>query len=217
MPDEPTIKLKPSRDPSRVSIRVGGKSVGTISRTRAEAMGLSNGDEWTDGLAARVADAVAIDKAQRYALNALARRPMSEGQMRERLKRREFSVAVADEIVAALVERGLIDDESFGRHAIEAERRRKAAGGRLLRYKLMQKKLPRDLVDRLVDEAEAGYDAVDEARALAEKKLATMAMRKLDPAGRKRRLWGLLARRGFGPDVIRSALDPLAGLGDEWQ
>lgn len=215
MTDDPTIKLKSTRDPARVSIRVGAKSMGTLARSRVEELGITPGEAWSDELAERVSVAMELDKAQRYALNALARRPLSEGQMRDKLRQRGHGSAAIEQIVSALVERGYLDDEAFGRSAIEAERARKPAGPQLLRYKLMQKKLSSELIDRLVNEADEAYDGVDVARQMAEKKLATSAMQKLDPAARKRRLWGQLARRGFGPDVIRSALEGLDGL-DEW-
>jgi len=45
-------------------------------------------------------------------------------------------------------------------------------------------------------------------RFLAQRKLA--GMKRLEPAVRKRRLYGQLARRGFTPDTIHSAFDALA-------
>ena len=97
---------------------------------------------------------------------------------------------------------------------IRAERARKPAGARLLRYRLMQKKVPRALIDRLVAEADEAYDAVDEARALAQRRLAAAAMRTLEPAVRRRRVWATLARRGFDADTIRNAVDGLIGDDD---
>lgn len=205
--------LRPTRrDPMRVMVRVGGKVVGTLPRDTVERLGIAIGTPWTDEMAEQMARAVSADKAKRYALNALGRRMLSCGELAERMRRREYEPAVIDEVTAKLVERGILDDEAYGRAVIRAERERKPAGGRLLRHKLFQKKLPRELVDRLVGEAEEGHDAAGALRELLQRRLKTTAFQKLDPAARKRRLWGLAARRGFSPDVIRVAMSDIHGL-----
>ena len=88
-------------------------------------------------------------------------------------------------------------------------------GPRLLEQKLMQKKLPRDMVRELAQEAEDNTDPVEDAWSLVEKKLATSTMQKLDTATRKRRLWGMLARRGFDGETIRTVMDRVHGNDEE--
>ncbi len=75
------------------------------------------------------------------------------------------------------------------------------------------------LIDRLLDELTPSSQQVDEdVAAFARKKL--LSMQRLDPEVRKRRIWSMLARRGFEPDTIRSALAGLADLmgpdDDKW-
>ena len=102
----------------------------------------------------------------------------------------------------------LLDDEAFGRMVIRSELSRKAAGPRLLSQKLWQKGIDRKLAERLIAEAVRPGDQTEEATELARRRLRTMA--RLDPAARKRRLYGLLARRGFGPDTIDAVMRALA-------
>jgi SOS response regulatory protein OraA/RecX len=66
----------------------------------------------------------------------------------------------------------------------------------------MQKRLPRELIDQLIREADEDYDHVAEARHLAERKLDTAALQRCDADKRRQRIWSLLARRGFSPDTI---------------
>ncbi len=205
--------LRPTkRDPLRVMVRVGGRVVGTLPRDAVERLGIAIGTPWSDELAGALAQAVSADKARRYALNALGRRMLSCGELAERMRRRAYEPAVVESVIGQLVERGVLDDEAYGRAVIRAERERKPAGGRLLRHKLFQKKLPRELVDRLIAEAEADHDAPAALRALLERRLQTTAMQKLEPAVRRRRLWGLAARRGFNPDDIRAAMSDIVAL-----
>ncbi len=208
--------IKPTqRDPARMSIRAGGKYIGTMSHRRIVELDLTVGMAWTDDLADRVTAMLGADKATRYAMNALNQRMFSTGELIDRLRRRGYEAAVIDEVVEKMTERGFLDDQAYGRSVIRAERSRKPAGPRLLRYKLIRKKLPRELIDRLIDEAEQDHDGAESARQLAEQRLQTVTMQKLEPAVRRRRLYGLLARRGFSPDDIRSAMSNLPGLTKE--
>ncbi|MHB1155699.1 MAG: regulatory protein RecX [Phycisphaerales bacterium] len=207
--------LRPTqRDPTRVMIRVGGKVVATLPRKVVDDLHIAVGVAWTESLAASVAQAVDEDKAYRYALNALARRAMSTGDMRDRIKRRGHDDAAAMRVVERLVERGWLNDEQFGRAYIEQLRSQKPAGPRLLAFKLRQKKVEAKLIARLLGEGDASHDDLPGARRLAEQRLRGSTLRRCDPATRKRRLWGALARRGFTPDVIMRVLRDLPGLRD---
>ncbi len=205
--------IKPTRnDPARHTIRAGGKVVATLNDASVKALGLAVGMDWTEELAERVGEAAAKDKAMRDAMRMIGRRALSRGMLAERLARKGYDPEHIDGVVGRLSERGLLDDDAFGRLVVRAELQRKPAGARLLRHKLAQKKVPRELADRLLGEELAERDLVAEARDLAERRLRTAAMQRCDRATRQRRLWSLLGRRGFDVDTIRAALD---GLFDE--
>ena len=53
------------------------------------------------------------------------------------------------------------------------------------------------------------------ARALVDKKLAAGSYRDCDAAARRRRIYGLLARRGYEPQLIRTILDNLPPARDQ--
>ncbi len=202
--------IKPTaQDPARYTIRAGGKVVATLAESSVKRLGLSVGAAWTDALAAEVREAAARDKALRDAMRSVGRRAQSRGMLAERLQRRGYDADDVGRVLDQLEARGLIDDEAFGRLVVRAELHRKAAGERLLRHKLMQKKVPRELIDGVLAEELAGRDAVAEARALAERRLATRALQRLDAPARQRRAWSLLARRGFDVETIKAALDGL--------
>ena len=214
MPESDTVTaLKPTqRDPTRVMVRLGKRVAATLPREVVADLDIEVGTPWTENLAARIAEAVDFDKALRYCLNALGRRALSSGELVDRMRRRGHGGDVADAVVERLRERRLIDDRAYGESVIRAERARKPVASRFLRAKLRQKRLPAELVDELVRESEGGQDDVAEARKLAEARLRSPTLRKAEAQARRRRLWGILARRGFDSDVIRQAL---AGLLDE--
>ncbi len=231
MSDEPlTITaIRPTqRDPNRATVRVGrtradgspskGRVVATLNQREIEALGLSVGLRWDDALAERVAVAATEDKAFRAAMNRLARRAMSTGMIRQKLRELGHDAEVSQRVLDRLDRLGLLDDEAFGRALIREATRSKPAGPRLLRQKLFQKKLDAALIDRLLEEHDAEQrqreDPDAEAIAFAVKRAASLE--RFDPVTRKRRLYGQLARRGFGPDTIQRALAvALEGDGDE--
>jgi regulatory protein len=103
----------------------------------------------------------------------------------------------------------VLDDEALGGALIRAANARRPAGPRLLRAKLHQRGIPQATVDRLLAAADADpADATARALELARKKHRSLDPQ-LPPATRARRLWGLLARRGFEPETIRDALNQL--------
>lgn len=152
------------RDPGRLTIKVAGRAVATMQAKRIAELGLEIGMPWTDALAEQVAHAAAFDKAMRAAMNRLNRRAMSRSQLRRKLTDRklELDVAAVDAALDRLEELDLIDDEAFGRALIAEILRGRPAGPMLLRQKLMQRGLERNLIDRLIAENEPSEEAAIE-------------------------------------------------------
>ncbi len=201
-------RVKPDRrDPQRCHVYVGERAVAKLPREQLAVLGIGEGTPWTEEVANQVHDAAVRHEAHRQAIRLVERRMIGTEELADRLRRRGFDAKVARETVDHLQAHHLLDDVAYGRALIEAERARRPTGAARLRQKLIQKRLPPELVDRLVDEADAGYDAVHEARELARARLRTTAMQRADTPTRTRRLWGLLTRRGFDAETIRAALD----------
>lgn len=197
------------RAPGRLSIYVDRRFIGALPDRRVEELQLKVGREWDEALRGKVESELKTDKALRYAMRLLNRRAYSRNEIHERMRRQGHDESARQQALAALERMNLLDDESYGRAVIERVTSGKPAGRRLLRHKLIQKKLDGDLIDRLLDEAERGRDAAEDARQLAERRLATPAMRRCDAATRQRRLWSYLARRGFDAEAIHTAIDAL--------
>lgn len=193
------------RDPSRISIKVDGKYVGTVPDDQLDELGIRVGGDWHEELASRVVGAVAFGKALNTAMNILSRRMVSAHMLRRKLRDKDHEDHVIDRVIERLEGVGLIDDEAFAQALISEQMKRKPAGPALLKSKLYEKGIDRSLIERLVEETCEQTDLVSDAIRLAESKLRTM--KRLDPVTRKRRLWGALARRGFNSDTIREAMD----------
>ncbi|MEM1444535.1 MAG: regulatory protein RecX [Planctomycetota bacterium] len=226
-PQEVILAIKPTqRDPNRATIRVGlnqltakgtarkGRVVVTLYRSAIETLGLRVGDVWNAEIEAKLEYAGDEDKAFRAASNRLARRAMSAGMIRDKLRQLGHPPEVIEQVLTRLDKLGLLDDAAYGRALIRETTRGKPAGERLLRQKLFAKRLDSALIDLLLAEHraqreehayETGEDPDADAITFAIKRAGTMA--RLDHEARRRRLYGQLARRGFGVDTIRRAME----------
>ncbi len=142
--------------------------------------------------------------ALKYALKILGYRDRSMSEMRQKLIDKGFSGNVVDDTLAYLEEKSFIDDrrlaELLRRDAVE----RRHFGARGVRSYLIRRGIAKDIADAM---AGADNDYLGVAMQLAEKKMRFIGH--LDSVTIKRRLYGLLARRGFTHDEIRQVLKML--------
>ncbi len=121
--------------------------------------------------------------------------------MHDRLARKGFSEGVIGETLHFLQEKRFIDDERLAgmlkRDAVE----RKHFGRGGAKGYLLKRGIPGEVADAVLGDPDEYLDA---ARELVEKKLKTMKGHDRETV--RRRLWGLLSRRGFSPDIIRRTM-----------
>lgn len=147
--------------------------------------------------------------AYEYALNLLAARAYTTRNLRRKLVRKEFAPAEIEVAMARLVSSGLLDDH---RYASEFARQRLVVSGvsvRRVEQELVRRGIARD-VAKGATAAVVDKEEVDTARSMervARKKLVSLGY--LDPAVKRRRLFGFLARRGFELDDIRRVIGQL--------
>jgi regulatory protein len=203
-----TAIVPTQRDSQRATVKVEGQAVATLSQKRIAQLGLDIGLPWDDALAEQVEAAAAFDKAMMHAMNGLSRRAMSEVEVKQKLKQKGHPESIVAQVTDRLHELELLDDEAFGRSLIRDLQNRQPAGPRLMKQKLAQKGLDGVLIDQLVDEALQATDPVEDALAVARKRLPRL--QGLNAATRKRRLYGQLARRGFTPETLDQVMNQLA-------
>ena len=183
-------------DPMTVEVRVGGTTVASMPRPRAEALGLAEGVKWTPALAARVDRACAESLAREAGLAFLARRSWSAKGLEARLVRAGHDARAAREAVAAMVGDGWLDDRAFAEARVEQLSRRGAMSAEAL-----EESLEADGVADDVAAAAARAGAATAADLRAEARAAKRA------GERASRVAGRFARRGFDADTIRDALE----------
>jgi len=197
-----SLKSGRGRD-KKVNISLDGKPALNLLAETALKEKLEVGQELSES---RMEALAGLDRAQRC-LNAafryLAYRPRSEAEIRQRLLRRGFDNATADNALARLKERGLVDDASFARFWKDNRESFSPRSRRLTGLELRRKGLPADVIDSVVRE----IDETDCAYRAASAKAGRLPLS--DYQLFRRRLGAYLGRRGFDYDIIKETVHRL--------
>lgn len=154
------------------------------------------------------ADGGAVAAAKNMCLRWLTARMHSRAELASKLGQRGVGTQVADAALDRLEQVGLIDDESFAEAFVRAKHRDRGLGRAALQQELARKGVDREVAARAVavidDDAER-----QRAEQLVARKLDSAILSGLESA--RRRLLGMLARRGYSPTVavavVNAALD----------
>lgn len=143
------------------------------------------------------------------ALKLLGFRARSVAELRRRLLQKGSSAAEVDVVITRLREQKLLDDADFARQFARTKVLGAGASRRRIVQELTRKGVAREVADRAVADLQEtdGLDASAAIHRVARKKWTSLG--KLDDFTRRRRLYAFLARRGFDPDEIRSAMNAL--------
>ncbi len=143
-------------------------------------------------------------------LSLLARRELSEAQVRERLARRGFEAAAIEEAVRRLRQAGIADDARVAAAAARTEAVVKRRGRLRVARRLEAIGIAEEVAAKAVHEV---FEGVDETRLVAEalsRRLRGGRPRIADAADR-RRLYQQLIRQGFSPAAVAAELRRVSG------
>ena len=142
------------------------------------------------------------------AISYISFRPRSGKEIHEYLLKRikgdtEEYVRLAE---ARLKELGYIDDETYAKRFIESRNKSRPKGKKLIKFELLKKGVSQDIIDCVSTD---GPTDIELARMVAQKKYSLW--KKLPILEQKKKLFGLLQRRGFSSNVIFRIIDELLG------
>jgi len=189
------------RNKERVNVYLDGEFV--FGLNMLDAARLSRGQVLSDEEVAALRDRDEVAQAYDRAVSFLSFRPRSTAEIRRNLADKETPDEVIEIVIARLVEQGYADDVAFARFWVANRMEFKPLSTRALRYELREKGIATDTIDEAlaeIDPTEAAYRAAkDKARRLSGS---------TKPDFRKK-VGGLLARRGFNYDTARTVIDQL--------
>ncbi len=153
-------------------------------------------------------------RATEAAVRYLGMRPRSTHEIRDYLHRKGYSPETVDIAVGRLTARGYLDDAAFAQWWAENRAQFQPRGPHLLRQELRKKGVTSETIDETLTTQAESIDTGEQALALARGKLRSFHKNGLEPDVIYRRLTGLLGRRGYGYDTIRTVLRTLRESGE---
>ncbi len=206
--------LRPTkRDPDRIAVDLDGSFAFALPAQLVADERIEVGDALDEARVSALLAAEQASRATEAALVFLGYRPRSEKEVRDRLRRGGYDQEAIDHAISRLHEWRYLDDADFARRWVENRTTHRPRGKRLLQQELRHKGIDTETAREAI--AEVDLDEAAAAEGLARRRLPSYAGD--DPAAIRRRLGAYLARRGYGYDVIRVALERALGEdeGDE--
>jgi regulatory protein len=199
----------PPRQPNRRRVYLDGKfafacGVNVLARYRLRQGMMLSEDKLRDVEQGEIRQNC-LDRAMRF----LEARLHSRTELQRKLQRGEFAPAVIAQVLDDLARLGVVDDERFSRVRVAMASAHKHHGRRRVMGDLLKRGISKEIAERALGET---YDATMElttAGQLAEKH--ALRLSKLDPAVARRRLAGLLSRRGFEYEQVSDVIDSVLG------
>jgi len=124
---------------------------------------------------------------------------------------------VPDDLAERLLDRfeevGLVDDAAYAEMLVRTRHQERGLARRALAHELRRKGVDPEVAEQALEQIDDDTELAA-ARELARRR--ARATRGLDPVKRRRRLAGMLARKGYSPGVtMRAVAEALAADGDE--
>ena len=145
-------------------------------------------------------------EARNIVLNQLNFMPRSRKELETALAKRNIEPDVAKIVLDRFVEIGTVDDAAFAELLVRSRCNTKRVSRSVLRQQLRQKGVDQEIIDDalmvITDD-----DELRMATELVERK--ARAMSRLEPEVRKRRLFGLLARKGYNTSIALRVISDL--------
>ena len=203
--------IKPQqKSEERASIFVDSEFRLGVALNLVEEMGLRVGTEWDESLEEQLRKKDVSWKAKNRALGLLASRARSAFEIRQRLRRKDYPEDAIDYALSELERLGYLDDRAFAEMFVRDRLNLRPRGSRLLMRELRAKGISEEIAKSVIEEALVANESSDSevALELAKKWLARQKA-PADAAARmklERRLYGQLARKGFGGDAIQDSM-----------
>lgn len=182
----------------RYSIFIDGKFSFGLSELALMNSGLRMGRELTAAELAGLKDTAREDKAYNQTLGLIARRPRSEWEIRDYLKRKEYDPELVELTVTRLCQAQWLNDLDFARRWVESRRLLKSTSKRRLQQELKAKRVSDEVIQQVLAE-----DETDEKSVL--KELITRK-RKQTRYQDEQKLLAYLMRQGYNYGDVKDAL-----------
>ncbi len=190
-----------ARRRGRVRVEIDGALTLVVAKPLAASLRL--GQRVTDDDLASLARAEAVEEAVQRGLRLVAIRPRSERELAEALSRARVPEPVQQEALARLRETGAADDRAFAQAWVENRQAFRPRSRLALKVELRRKGVAADTISATLEGLSDEEAALQAARAVGRR------LQGLPHEEFRRRLGGILARRGFDYSTVRPVVERL--------
>ena len=142
--------------------------------------------------------------AKAICLRLLAVAPRPRAGLAQAMKRKDVPDHIAEAVLDRLTEVGLIDDIAYAQSFVRVKQRDRALGRTALRSELRKLGVDEEIMSAAVDTVDAGAERARAAELVGKRLDAAM---EAGPVAARRRLLGLLSRRGYSFEIAVPVVD----------
>lgn len=180
----------------------------TIYKDVVKKCGLRKGDSINDSKLTEILFLDEFHRGKDTALRYFSYRQRSEYELRKKLESKKFKPKIVDSVISNLKSIGLINDREFAESFTRDTLNGKAIGRNLLKRRLLDKKVPKDIVLQIIEKSYSNIDEKETALETAKKQLKKYRTTKLKSDDKQNyiRLSSFLSRRGFSWEIISNVM-----------
>lgn len=201
------------RNPRRRSVYINGKFAFGVDEEIISRLGLEKGEELSERKITEILSQKTETEAKEAALKFLSFRRRTEKEVSDKLKKRGFDSGTVTITIDKLKDYDLINDVEFATAWVNERLAHKPRGKKLLRQELWKKGIKKEIIDQVIEELCKDEDKA--ASELLEK--IKRRYRNLEPQVARRRMLGVLLRRGFSYEIAKNTFSSLlsSSMADE--
>ncbi len=190
--------------PTHCQLFLDGKPFVVAQNALIVNSGLRVGLEIEAEIVDRLIAADEVIRAKNHALSLLREEIQSKGQMETRLEQEGFTEPAIHTVITELIQAGNIRDRKYAENWVRRRQKSNPRGKTVLKQELVERGIDLKTAEKVVAEVEI-EDEERLALELAQKRARQYKRLPLHVA--KRRLHGVLARRGFDAETIQQVLN----------
>lgn len=148
-----------------------------------------------------------------YALFLLGIRLYTEGEIRQKMSRRGYATEVIDDVIGQLKNLNYVDDARFAETLIDGFKRFKTYGYYMIKKKMMEKRLPKELIEKSLDD----YLSIQEELIVAKKYLRkeNIVFTEGQDFKQRQKIAYKLKTRGFRSEIVSNLMSGQVPITDE--
>ena len=197
--------LKPQKNKKRVNVYLDEKYAFGIDLDNLVKLGLKVEQVLTEDQVEKIIKKAEFQKTLNKLLRFATLRPRSKKEVQTWFIKHKVQLSLHKNLLNKLKNLKLLDDKKFAQWWVEQRTNFRPKGKWVLKAELRQKGIARDLIDETIEKLNLNEEKI--AINLLEKKI--YRWKNMDKNEAKAKMGQFLARKGFGWNAIRSAIDQL--------